>query len=330
LPLSQSYPSGQPNPSVFGPPGPRPRTPIRNPLPTPPRDLYELSPYGRLLHDMHTTTSLLTGQGAFLSDSRPNNHGGGLGNLFGSKSSREKKSRKGLFRSSSNTNGNGIPPSMSGMFGGPLQRSHTVTSFVTHPPVPQPPNLPQSNGATAGSSMPTSTSAPAGPADPSRPPPVRFDHQSPLAGFMNHSPHRILYQNTLYPSALHLLEAIKFHPHRPDLSEQIRAVKDVQDVYPLSASMNEFVRGDWGQVFSQTVEEVLYLKFKQHPDLRSLLMNTGLADIIYSDLGDSYWGEGPTGQGANELGRAIMRVRERLRREGYSVGPPVNSGATTR
>jgi predicted NAD-dependent protein-ADP-ribosyltransferase YbiA (DUF1768 family) len=74
------------------------------------------------------------------------------------------------------------------------------------------------------------------------------------------------------------------------------------------------------------VEEVLYLKFKQHPDLRSLLMNTGLADIIYSDPGDTYWGEGPLGQGANELGKAIVRARERLQREGYSVGPPVNSG----
>jgi predicted NAD-dependent protein-ADP-ribosyltransferase YbiA (DUF1768 family) len=75
------------------------------------------------------------------------------------------------------------------------------------------------------------------------------------------------------------------------------------------------------------VEEVLYLKFKQHPDLRSLLMNTGAADIIYSDANDPYWGEGPLSQGKNELGKGIMRVRERLRKEGYGVGPPVNPGA---
>ena len=75
------------------------------------------------------------------------------------------------------------------------------------------------------------------------------------------------------------------------------------------------------------MEEVLYLKFKQHPDLRSLLMNTGTADVIYSEANDAYWGEGPTGQGTNELGKAIVRVRERLRKEGYTVGPPVNSTA---
>ena len=63
------------------------------------------------------------------------------------------------------------------------------------------------------------------------------------------------------------------------------------------------------------MEDVLYLKFKQHPSLRTLLLHTGLADIIYADDND-YWGEGPLGEGANELGKALIRVRERLRQEG--------------
>jgi hypothetical protein len=159
-----------------------------------------------------------------------------------------KKSRNGLFRSASNSNA--LPP-MTGLFGGPLQRSHTVTSFVANPV--QPSALHQTNGAVVGNGMAASTSAPAAASDPSRPPPVRFDHQSPLAGFMNHSPHRVLYQNTLYPSALHLLEALKFLPHRADLAERIRGVKEVQDVYPLSSNFHDFVRGDWGQVFLQMV-----------------------------------------------------------------------------
>jgi predicted NAD-dependent protein-ADP-ribosyltransferase YbiA (DUF1768 family) len=66
------------------------------------------------------------------------------------------------------------------------------------------------------------------------------------------------------------------------------------------------------------MEEVLYLKFKQHQDLRNLLMNTGVAQIIYTGANDGYWGEGLLGQGANELGKALVRVRERLRAEGYS------------
>jgi len=61
----------------------------------------------------------------------------------------------------------------------------------------------------------------------------------------------------------------------------------------------------------------LYLKFKQHPDLRTLLMGTGVAPIIYADAIDHFWGEGEGGRGANELGKALVRVRDRLRAEGY-------------
>ena len=59
----------------------------------------------------------------------------------------------------------------------------------------------------------------------------------------------------------------------------------------------------------------MYLKFKQHPTLRHLLFNTGFADIVYADSND-YWGEGPSGEGENELGKALIRVRDRLRHEG--------------
>ncbi|KIK98199.1 hypothetical protein PAXRUDRAFT_134691 [Paxillus rubicundulus Ve08.2h10] len=133
------------------------------------------------------------------------------------------------------------------------------------------------------------------------------------AGFVNHSHHRVLYKNKMYPTALHLLEAMKFS-QRPDLQERIRTCADVNDMYPLSASFQEHVRPDWGHMFLKTMEEVLALKFKQHPSLRALLLGTGLADIVYADA-NSYWGEGPLGEGANELGKALVRVRDRLRLE---------------
>ena len=53
------------------------------------------------------------------------------------------------------------------------------------------------------------------------------------------------------------------------------------------------------------------MKFKQHPDLRWLLTGTDRAMLIYADPSDPFWGEG-NGTGANEFGKALMRVRERL------------------
>ena len=57
---------------------------------------------------------------------------------------------------------------------------------------------------------------------------------------------------------------------------------------------------------------MLYLKFRQHGDLRTLLLDTFPAELVYDELGDLFWGDGG-GSGMNELGKSLMRVRERLR-----------------
>ena len=63
------------------------------------------------------------------------------------------------------------------------------------------------------------------------------------------------------------------------------------------------------------MDDVLYLKFSQHEDLRTLLLGTYPAKLVYVELGDPFWGDGG-GAGMNELGKSLMRVRERLRIEG--------------
>jgi len=71
------------------------------------------------------------------------------------------------------------------------------------------------------------------------------------------------------------------------------------------------VRPDWGLKFLDLMDEVLLTKCKQHPDLRSVLLHTGDARIVYEQPHDDFWGSG----GRNELGKALVRVRERLRAE---------------
>jgi hypothetical protein len=44
--------------------------------------------------------------------------------------------------------------------------------------------------------------------------PIKFNQESPYFGFMNHSPHRILFQNQIYPTGTHLFEALKYLEHR--------------------------------------------------------------------------------------------------------------------
>jgi len=143
----------------------------------------------------------------------------------------------------------------------------------------------------------------------------KFNGYGEHAGLLYHSPHSVLYQDELYPTALHLFEARKFLDHRPDLADRIRQCERVEDVTAISAELADFTRRDWGNVALITMDEVLYLKFRQHGNLRALLLDTYPAELVYVESGDPFWGDG-AGVGMNELGKSLMRVREQLRQEG--------------
>jgi predicted NAD-dependent protein-ADP-ribosyltransferase YbiA (DUF1768 family) len=67
------------------------------------------------------------------------------------------------------------------------------------------------------------------------------------------------------------------------------------------------------------MKEVMYQKFRQHPDLRTALLSTGTARLIYVDAADSYWGTSSTGMGQNQLGKTLAEVRDRLMAETIPV-----------
>lgn len=281
----------------FRPPtAPPPTDPMRrNPLPPPPADVWETSPYRPLLDSLPRDVSQILGVGSthhVVSEppEPPSSHPHSLfGSLFGSRKGKG-RSRGGLYRSHSTT-GAGVEMPMPEP--GPSSRRHhpsrvpTVTNIV----IPPPP-IPEGE----------------------RPPPIKFNHIGEHGGFVNHSNHRIIYKNKTYATALHLLEAMKF-VDKPEIAERIRLALDSNEVYRLSSQYHEHVRPDWGRVFLKILDDVLYLKFRQNPTIRHLLLNTGIADLIYADPND-YWGEGSSGEGENHLGKALCRVRERLHREG--------------
>lgn len=66
------------------------------------------------------------------------------------------------------------------------------------------------------------------------------------------------------------------------------------------------------------MKEIVLEFFKQHKDLRNVLMSTDSAELIEgNDWGDTFWGV-CNGEGENHLGKILMEVRDMLR-EGKSV-----------
>ncbi|KXN80794.1 Swarming motility protein YbiA [Leucoagaricus sp. SymC.cos] len=65
------------------------------------------------------------------------------------------------------------------------------------------------------------------------------------------------------------------------------------------------------------MDEAIYHKFTQHDDLRAELLATGDAELMEDSDKDSFWGIGADRRGSNELGKALERLRSKLRREGW-------------
>jgi hypothetical protein len=77
------------------------------------------------------------------------------------------------------------------------------------------------------------------------------------------------------------------------------------------------------------MREVVYAKFKQHKNLKEILLSTGDKVLIEHTSRDSYWGDGGDGSGQNWLGKTLVTVRDQLRNEASSPANTTSSSNNT-
>lgn len=75
------------------------------------------------------------------------------------------------------------------------------------------------------------------------------------------------------------------------------------------------LRPDWEKVKIAAMEGIVRAKFLQNPDLAEKLLATGDAELVEGNTWhDRFWGvDAATGEGRNELGRILMKVRSEIR-----------------
>ncbi|KAI0790016.1 hypothetical protein C8Q75DRAFT_793093 [Abortiporus biennis] len=151
-----------------------------------------------------------------------------------------------------------------------------------------------------------------------KPPPILFYHKhEPHYGFTNFSPHPVVYKGKKYPTSEHLFQSFKFQDHRPNLAEHIRTCSEHPSVaFAEARRFQPEVRRDWMAVNVEKMDKALWYKFTQHQDLKDELLATGDADLVENSDKDAFWGIGADGKGRNELGKALQRLRVKLR-NGY-------------
>jgi len=116
-----------------------------------------------------------------------------------------------------------------------------------------------------------------------------------------------------YPISEHFFQAQKFVS--PADQEEIRATKSRMIAARMGRDRKRKLRRDWERVKIGVMREAVEAKFRQHDDLRALLLETGDAKLVEHTENDDFWGDGGDGSGRNELGRVLMAVREALRQE---------------
>lgn len=76
------------------------------------------------------------------------------------------------------------------------------------------------------------------------------------------------------------------------------------------------LRPDWDSVKLDVMYQVCKAKFEQNPDLQTRLLATEDEELIEGNTWhDTFWGI-CNGEGKNNLGKILMRIRDELKRKG--------------
>lgn len=131
--------------------------------------------------------------------------------------------------------------------------------------------------------------------------------------FSNFAPYPITVRGKRWPTSEHFFQAQKFVSPRDQ--EEIRAANTPMLAARMGRDRKRKLRRAWERVKIGIMREAVEAKFRQHEELRALLLATGEAKLVEHTENDDFWGDGGDGSGRNELGRVLMAVRESLHRE---------------
>lgn len=123
----------------------------------------------------------------------------------------------------------------------------------------------------------------------------------------------ILLDGKEWPSVEHYFQAQKASDE--ECKESIRLAATPEEAKTLGRSIKFKQGSDWEEVKVDVMEVATRAKYRQHQDLKKLLLGTGEKTIREHTATDRFWADGGDGTGKNKMGRILMKVREELRNE---------------
>jgi N-glycosidase YbiA len=138
-----------------------------------------------------------------------------------------------------------------------------------------------------------------------------YGPQEPNGYLGNWYPAALFLKGKIWPTSEHYYQAQKMAGTENE--EVCRRLGSPRQTYEMTRRPDISIRKDWDQVKLAVMNEAVYAKFKQNPDLVERILATGDAELVENSPIDSYWGIGQDGNGQNMFGKILMDVRQKLR-----------------
>lgn len=131
--------------------------------------------------------------------------------------------------------------------------------------------------------------------------------------FTNFSPNPVYYDGKMYPTSEHLFQSMKFENEAD--AETIRTQRTPRQALQMAQDMHVKAKRGWVKdgLNIMAMEDALLAKFSQSSYLKGLLLSTNDAILIEDSPVDPFWGVGADGHGRNQLGIALMKIRDVLK-----------------
>jgi ribA/ribD-fused uncharacterized protein len=133
---------------------------------------------------------------------------------------------------------------------------------------------------------------------------TRWTYLSPFSAY------EVLVRGLIYKTAEHAYQALRMKVEaRADIAasasplEAWRRAQGAKEQGMLDESVDKL----------SLMEEIFRAKLAQHSDVRTVLLETGDAELLKVYDTDYYWGTGADSSGENQMGKLWMKLRAELR-----------------
>ena len=134
-----------------------------------------------------------------------------------------------------------------------------------------------------------------------------------LGYLASYSDHGFEVNGIYYPTVEHYYQASKFDDEK--IINKILNCKTPKEASMIGRDRNNIRIPNFKEIKIQKMYEANLEKFRQNPELAKKLLDTGNETIREMTTKESFWGVGPNLDGENHMGKILMRVREKLRKE---------------